>query len=229
MYFQEITSEKIADVSMYPLRVIGSLENTRISGGLQALSRNCSSTYFVFLELDFIIDKDLDGTFVRNELTRAYETLKSKCASFYYLRNRQNPGSPNYAYDSLHGREMDHIRATYGGNQTHVCYYHYWIKDPVLDYPTHFSHCYTGYDEVVCTLSRYCAFTNNPFMVSRSFFESNIDPYLTRMRNTPQNDRNYANLNLVEPFMTDNREPWLEKDYMLAHGKGIFTHYNSKL
>jgi hypothetical protein len=230
IFFQEINEKKIKSVQEYgyPIKVIGSENNTFISGGLQKLVEAATYPYILFLELDFYIDERFYGkNEVYNEMLNAYRILESNLSDIYFMRSRTNAGKPNYAEGSFRGNEMKHI----SDNGTHVCTYHFWIKNPVEEFPTLFSYCDNNRTRSFCISSRYCSWTNNPYIIKKDFFLKNLSPALDSIRQFTKNSTNskqYKEYNLVENWFLDYKSYWIEKDYVCAMGEGLFSHLHQK-
>jgi hypothetical protein len=190
--------------------------------------------YVLFLELDFFIDDKIFGKDqVQLEISTAFKILDSNLSDIYYMRSRIKPGKPNWPEIEFRGHEEHHINDVnrLDGYQSKVCYYHYWIQNPVERFPTFFSYCDKNRSRSYCITSRHCSWTNNPFLTSKLFFLKSVDPALDIIRKIPRNNKKrqvYLDYNLVEKWFDVNRSYWLQKDYICAMGEGLFSHLDMK-
>jgi len=198
----------------YPskIKLLGTAENVGITRGLIALTSAASHPYFLFLERDFyLIEPQLC---VFEELQAGVDLVKANAAQVVRYRHKWKAGRPNWAYRFFAGHEIDAFRAW----QPNLgCNVHYWLEDPVGDFPQYFWKC--GSDpEMLCSDSFYCNWTNNPQLWSIEWW-----------------NREYVNGSFKESIRLDpfdnleswfNWEPnaWNERGFTVAQGYGLFKH-----
>ena len=70
-----------------------------------------------------------------------------------------------------------------------------------------------------CISSRYCPWTNNPFLTTKRFWRHHISPVMQDIMTT----KNDIYL-LVEQYFHAHPDIWAMKNYTIAIGRGIFRH-----
>ena len=194
----------------YNMKIIYSYENEGILKGINWLMGNSTNEYFLFLEKDFRLVEELSCTI--EQLDTGIELIESGRANVIKYRSRYNPGRPNWAEISYKGREDD----IFSIQPNLLCNFYHWIDEPVQRWPNHFERCSEN-PLFFCVDSKFCNWTNNPFLVSKIWWFEN---YVFKFE---QIKRASAGFDL-EGFMNWDRDAWNDRGWTVAEGEGMFKH-----
>jgi hypothetical protein len=186
----------------FGVRTIELPDNKKMGKGFKTIWENAKYEHILFLENDFIINTTKDNTklFFNNA-----SILLNNGIDIVRGRSRENPGKPNYAYH-LHTQPRSALV-----DCTHLSECIFWETNPDEVYPSRITKIdstdgpYPWYR----SLSKYCNYTNNPYICSKDFFKKAILPYTT-------------DGSTIEDTLTDT---WATKEYICAFGPGLFTHW----
>ena len=106
---------------------------------------------------------------------RSYSGRQDGVAQVVRFRSRHNPGRPNWARILYHGHEDDVFKP----QPNLLCNFFHWIDNPEKRWPDKFWPCQQNgpvdgqadrSKVFYCSKAYYCNWTNNPFMLSRSWW-----------------------------------------------------------
>ena len=192
----------------YGLRYVSLPDNGRMATGFKAIYDNARHEYILFLENDFC-------TYVSNKeviyyITNAINFLQNGI-TLVRGRSRKNCGSPNYAYDWYKDCAASQFEDSHSQYLSESMY---WLEHPDVVYPTKIKKvdsiipAQSNEESWYQTNSRYCVFTNNPYMCSKTTFKNCVIPYVIPGNSLEREvDIHWQNMN---------------KDCIF--GFGIFTH-----
>lgn len=177
-------------------------DNGHMAWGFKAIYDNARNDILLFLENDFIITASKSDIY--NFLYNSVYFLYDKNCDIVRGRSRTNPGEPNHA---LHLKNTSPLILE---NSSHLSEVLYWDEQPHRTYPSKISQIepINGTDTWYVISSKSCNYTNNPYLCKRSFFKSEIYPYLFFGENIE---------NRLTPI-------WSQKDFTCVVGPGLFTH-----
>jgi len=190
----------------FGIRSICLPDNGRMAWGFKAIFENARHEHILFLENDFV-NKNSDiatKEFIENSIYFIDELN----ADIVRGRSRKDPGDPNYAYLNLR-----HIPPESFCNNTHLSECIFWVEHPEVVYPSQISKIIScaGSSDWYSTSSRYCNYTNNPFICKKTFFKHAILPFIEFGKD-------------LEPELTP---VWSSQNYKCVFGPGLFTHERS--
>ena len=190
----------------FGIRSICLPDNGKMAWGFKAIYENARHEHMLFLENDFVINESSAETesFIKNALY----FINSCGADVVRGRSRKNGGVPNHAYQNL--RE---IPVTNFVNNTHLSECIYWVDHPEQIYPSRISKIdpKEGSDSWYTTASRYCNYTNNPYVCTKDFFKKAVLPYIE----------------FGKTLETELTAAWASNEYKCVFGPGLFTHDRS--
>ena len=181
-------------------------DNGKMAWGFKAIYENARHDHILFLENDFIISESPVQT--TNFIKNALYFINSCGADVVRGRSRKNPGEPNYAYQYLR-----QIPVTNFVNNTHLSECIFWVDHPEQIYPSRIGKVdpKEGSELWYTTTSRYCNYTNNPYVCTKDFFKKAVLPYIE----------------FGKTLETELTAAWASNEYKCVFGPGLFTHDRS--
>lgn len=176
--------------------------NTMMAGGFKQIYETAKYDKILFLENDFVNFCSHNETinFIENSIY-----FIDNGADIVRGRNRRNSGDPNYAKMNLCNISPEEFK-----NSTLLSECIYWLENPETVYNSITKIApLKGYDDWYTTTSRYCNYTNNPYVCTKSFFEKAILP-------------NVVDGQILEDAMD---KIWQDQNYKCVFGPGLFTHH----
>ncbi|MEQ8655807.1 MAG: hypothetical protein RIC24_00685 [Hyphomicrobiales bacterium] len=201
-------------------------DNKGILGGFDALAATMASEVILITENDFPLVEQSEV--VSAQIKRAFELIEEDEADIVLLRSRDKPGSPFDIGDKypryFPGTDAT-LRAQLAGlarrtlrpgkarrlRARSTCIAH----DAPKIAPFAIADLGAGFH---LTNSQFLPWTNNPFMVRRSFF---IDTLLAFAKAAPTKRRVNGFKNLEIEL---NCEWWRKSQFRIVHAPGLFTH-----
>ena len=128
---------------------------------------------------------DSNAVFLAQSLPTAPQDGVAQVVRF---RSRHNPGRPNWARILYKGHEDD----VFNRQPNLLCNFFHWIDNPEARWPEKFVPCQAGpvdgaadrSEVFYCSKAYFCNWTNNPFMISRSWWQreyvANFDKFKVR-------------------------------------------------
>jgi hypothetical protein len=191
-----ISKEDIVVAEEYGIPyIIGIRENIGIGKAFNRLFEEAKYDKVMILENDWVLIEDKATTErVIKETIAALDGI----IHFARLRHVKNPGDPLYTRQFA-GREMD--------SPEHLLDSIHWLEDDLkYEYPDKIGEV-NGF---LFTDSEFGNHTNNPFMCTKEFYKTHIQPYTGE------------GLELEGKI----REYWQKAHHVVAHNKtGLFTHF----
>jgi len=189
----------------FGVRAICLHDNGKMAWGFKAIYENARHEHILFLENDFVIHASKQDTadFFKNALqfmnVDGFDVVRG--------RSRKQPGDPNHAM-WLSTLSRDVLK-----NNTHLSECIFWESEPEKAYPSriHRIDHTAGRQPWYTSIAKYCNYTNNPYVCSKTFFEHAVLPYIGFGNN-------------LEYELTDL---WATKHYTCVFGPGLFTHDRS--
>ncbi|WP_123945037.1 hypothetical protein [Chryseobacterium sp. G0186] len=197
--FQEVNEEdkKLAD--QYKIRYIGLQDNIGIGKGMKMLAENAVCENILFLEHDWELIEDQNTVFTR--LAGGLKMLDNGFDVIRY-RSRENPGYPLISIRHK-GNELDYYDDWHECTSPHLLESLHWL-DPAVQFPDKIQ----KQGEYFITTSRWANWTNNPYLVKKSFLLETIIPFSGE---TASLERNIAAW-------------WVKQTFRIAQGEGLFMH-----
>jgi hypothetical protein len=223
---QESDPESRAVVDRFGYKACNLEDNVGILDGFEALAAAMKSDIALITENDFPLVESAETTLA--QIARARELIETEEADIVLLRSRDKPGSPfdiGDKYPRYFPSDMASlvVRALAQGRRLlrpgkarrlrarATCITH--------DAPHIASFSTTdlggGFHS---TSSRYLPWTNNPFMLKRSFF---LDTLLAFAKASPTRRRVNGFKNLEIEL---NCDWWRDSSFRIVHAPGLFTH-----
>jgi len=195
--------EELAICEKYKIRSICLIDNGRMASGFKAIFENAKYDIILFLENDFVNYND--SNYTKTFLINADHFISTGEADIVRARSRTNPGDPNYAY--IH---LKNICPKDFNENSHLSECIYWEKYPNLIYSDKIVliNPLIEQDDWFKSSSKYCNYTNNPFLCTKDFFKCAILPYIEFGKD-------------IEPELASI---WRSKNYCCVYGPGLFTH-----
>ena len=187
--------------------------------------------------------------------TKALALLQSRSADVVRLRNRKVPGHPHCSSE-WRGRENEILRVVSPDVANHtVLETGYWLSDPSATFPGlvwQCNHKWRGRLESVlpgsaeesnpnvyardlkrhfCTGAPFAGWSNNPFLVRRSWWLGNVGPVAAAdfeifewwpARSETSGRR--GDKGRLEAAINLAPHLWDDRGYVVAHGEGLFSH-----
>eukprot|EP00941_MAST-03F_sp_MAST-3F-sp1_P005821 g5821.t1 len=195
---------------------------------LQSIKKDIDT--FLFLEEDWIIQPS-EMQYTRERIKKGMDLLyMTPNVDVVRLRSRTHPGDPHCS-SIWSGREHELLHVVTASIARHaVIETNFWHSDPSSLFPDHILWKCGGDNEYVCTTSQYAAWTNNPTLTRLEWFRGNIAPVaqadymLYKDWPTRSSEGRSGDKGRLEPVI--NLSPWLwdEREYIVAHGNGLFSH-----
>ena len=197
--FQECSSgdKKIAE--KFGIKHIDLSENIGIGKGISKLIETAKYETVLFLEHDWELIENQKT--VSSQLQEGLNMLKHGYEIVRY-RSRSNPGYPVHSMRHK-GKELEYYDTWHKVNAPQLLESMYWL-DPAVSFPDKIQKS----GNFFVTTSRWANWTNNPFLLQKSFFKKNI--------------QNIAEKS--EHFERDIAEWWVQQNFIIAQGEGLFMH-----
>lgn len=179
------------------IKIIGSSGNIGIGNAFKHLVHYSTNKYVLILENDWVLIEDRSMT--RSQIDDGIKLLLTKQADFIKYRSRNNPGEPLYTRQFA-GREMD--------SPPHLFECVHWREHPDKDYPDKIFKISGLYSDWYVCDSKWANHTNNPFMVTKDFYNNNIAPFSGQGVDLEGNIFEW----------------WQQQGFKVAHSTGLFKH-----
>ena len=191
-------------------KMIGSPNNEGLFNGLKWLIGNATYEHVLFLEKDFRLTESITCTF--EQLQAGLHLIEDGEADVVKYRSRYNGGKPNYAHILYAGKE----ETVFERQPNLLCNFYHWIEHPDRVWPNQFKVC--NKDPLYyCVDSEYCNWTNNPFLIKKSWWFENYMEKFVEMVDPPEGFD-------LETFMNWHEGAWNDRGWTIAQGDGMFTH-----
>lgn len=197
--FQEVSSEDNKLAKKFGINYIGLKENIGIGKGISKLVENAKHETVLFLEHDWELIENQKT--VSSQLQEGLNMLENGYDIVRY-RSRSNPGYPVHSMKHK-GKELEYYDTWHKVNAPQLLESMYWL-DPAVSFPDKIQKS----GNFFVTTSRWANWTNNPFLLQKSFFKKNI--------------QNIAEKS--EHFERDIAEWWVQQNFIIAQGEGLFMH-----
>ena len=197
--FQEVSEEDKKTAEKYKVKYIGLKENIGIGKGMKMLAENASTENILFLEHDWELIEE--KSFVFSHIKGGLDLLDSGFDVVRY-RSRKNPGYPLISIRNK-GKELDYYDDWHECTSPHLLESLHWL-DPAVEFPDKIQ----KQGEYFVTTSRWANWTNNPYLVKKSYLLEKILPFSGESVSL---ERNIAAW-------------WVKQDFKIAQGEGLFTH-----
>ncbi|MCW4451895.1 hypothetical protein OK344_06690 [Kaistella sp. BT6-1-3] len=201
--FQEVSTEDKKLAKKFGINYIGLNENIGIGKGISKLIKNAKHETVLFLEHDWELIKNQKTVF--SQLQEGLNMLENGFDIVRY-RSRSNPGYPVHSMKHK-GKELDYYDTWHKVNAPHLLESLYWL-DPAEAFPDKIQ----KEGGFFVTNSRWANWTNNPFLLKKSFFKKNIQEIAEKS----------------EHFERDIAEWWVNQNFKIAQGEGLFMHNDLK-
>lgn len=199
LFAQECTQKDIDIAEEFALDILIPTQNNVGIGkafvGIIDYSRN---DIVHILENDWVLTESKNKTF--KQLKAGYDLLKKNKADFIKYRSRINPGDPLYTLQ-YKDREMD--------SPPHLFDCLHYREHPDLDFPDKIKKIGAMEEDWYICDSKWANHTNNPFMVTKEFYNKNISPF------------SGEGVDLEGKIF----EWWQHQGFRVAHSDGLYTHY----
>jgi hypothetical protein len=178
-------------------------DNGKMASGFKSIYDNAKNDILLFLENDFTIHPS-NG--IDDFLTNALYFLNERGCDYIRARSRNFPGDPNYAVDWYKESPSTYSEKYSSAISESI----FWDTHPEKTYPSKISKIVPikGDEAWYTSSSKYCNYTNNPFLCKRDFFKKAIYPHLIFGEN-------------VEARLVPI---WSKQDYTCVFGPGLFSH-----
>ena len=197
--FQECSSgdKKIAE--KFGIKHIDLSENIGIGKGISKLIENAKYETVLFLEHDWELIENQQALF--SQLEDGMKMLENGYDIIRY-RSRKNPGYPVHSMRNK-GNELNYYDTWHKVTSPQLLESLYWL-DPAASFPDKIQKS----GNFFVTTSRWANWTNNPFLLQKSFFKKNIQKIAEKS----------------EHFERDIAEWWVQQNFRIAQGEGLFMH-----
>eukprot|EP01101_Sappina_pedata_P006984 TRINITY_DN3593_c0_g1_i2.p1 TRINITY_DN3593_c0_g1~~TRINITY_DN3593_c0_g1_i2.p1 ORF type:complete len:222 (+),score=71.23 TRINITY_DN3593_c0_g1_i2:629-1294(+) len=210
VYIQERNAEKEQMFEGYPMKIIGTQENTNIAYALDQMVKHATSEYVLFMEKDWELVEPFPV--VKQQLEVGMELIEKGKADQVKYRSRYNGGFPNFAQMFYQGVED----TVYQQQPNLMCNFYHWIDDPDLKWPDKFRKCHSD-PNFYCVDSYYCNWTNNPILFKREWWLKNFSKFAVSL--------NQGHKHNWEGTMNSDPSLWNGRNFIIAAGNGLFTHH----
>lgn len=209
------------------VRTVPSKANLPLGLAIRHMVELARHEYVLLLEKDWALIEPIGE--VRMQLSASVSMIEAGTAHVVRFRHRKRPGAPLYAQITYEGRENRILQ-----RQTNLfCYMHHWIDDLSKQYGRYFNNCTpssvssasAGSKKTFwCSKAKYCNWTNNPGIFSRTWFLTHLgDPFARDYNQTVKSDHNSHMLDF-EFYTNWKYEIWNDRDYIIALPLGLFEH-----
>ncbi len=161
--------QELAVCSYFDVRSVIESENGMMAWGIKRIFEEANYDNVLFLESDFrcIVSKEI----VKDMLGYAVKSISTKETDVIRLRSLKYPGHPIQA-KSFIGKEL---LDSNNRRQLYLCTH--YLREPEKQFPEHISVVKEN-PNVYKMSSKHCVYTNNPTIVSKSFYMKHILPYI---------------------------------------------------
>lgn len=201
--FQEISDEDLKLAQKYQIKTLRLKENVGIGKGISQLIDNTKNDIILFLENDWELIENAKETY--SQLYSGLQMLDNGYDVVRY-RSRKNPGYPVHSM-AHKGNELNYYDTWHKVTSPHLLESLYWL-DPAESFPDKIQ----KKDTYFVTTSRWANWTNNPFLLRKEFYASNIREIALSS----------------EHFERDIAEWWVKQNFKIAQGEGLFMHNDLK-
>ncbi|WP_312389421.1 hypothetical protein [Chryseobacterium sp.] len=197
--FQEVSEADKKIAEKYKIKYIGLKENVGIGKGMKMLAENASTDNILFLEHDWELIEDKNFTYSQlsgglNLLNQGFDVVR--------YRSRKAPGYPLISIRNK-GKELDYYDDWHECTSPHLLESLHWL-DPAAEFPDKIQ----KQGDFFVTTSRWANWTNNPYLVKKSYLLEKILPFSGESVSL---ERNIAAW-------------WVKQDFKIAQGEGLFMH-----
>lgn len=178
--------------------------NTKMAGAINRIWELSKHSKMMFLECDFVICENTNK--IKSILTHANYCLNNRSMDMVRLRSLKNPGHP-----IQHNLFKEHHKNKNWKNNKDILRQSNYITNysttPELDYPDLITKISSN---PICYMmsSKYCVYTNNPHITTKTFYTEKIKPYVEFG-------------SILEDKIDQN---WHFNDYKILITEGIFKH-----
>ena len=201
--FQEVSEKDIAIANKYKVKYIGLQENIGIGKGIIHLFENAKYEEVLFLENDWELIETSQK--VIEQIQSGLDFLK-KGYDVVRFRSRKNPGHPLHS-KRHQGKELDYYDDWHKVTSPHLLESMHWL-DPDKEFPDKIQKD----GDFFITTSRWANWTNNPFLLKRSFYLNQLTPFSGEGVHFEKNIASW----------------WVQQNFKIAQGEGLFTHNDLK-
>jgi hypothetical protein len=201
--FQQFSEQDKQIAEHFGLEYITESKNIGIGKGFIKLTERAETENVLILEHDWKLIENKETTYER--LKSGIELLDTGHSVVRY-RHRKDPGHPHFSF-RYKGNELNYYDDEIGATSPHLLDSLHWT-DPSIE----FGDKIKKEGEYFTTTSRWANWTNNPCMYKKSFY-----------------------LDVVNKFAGDGialegniGKWWVNQDYKVAHGEGLFKHIDEK-
>lgn len=207
-------------------RLYVSTENMPLGLAITKMIEMASHEYVLLLEKDWqLIEKQ---PVMESRLIDSKVLIGSGVAHLVRHRHRKNPGVPLHALIMHQGREESIIRQ----QKNLLCYVHHWQKKPSNEYPGKglMWRCggesnFVEEEDIYCSSSEYCQWTNNPGIFKRSWFLNELGEEYRKQYAIEFKQHGKTSPFLDFEYYTNWRSyAWTDKNFTVAVGTGLFSH-----
>lgn len=201
--FQEATAEDEKIAKKYNIPFIALQDNIGIGKGIIKLFENAKYEHVLFLEHDWELIENQE-TLIK-ELSGALDLIENGF-DVVRFRSRNNPGFPLYSIEHK-GNELDYFDDWHHVTSPHLLESLHWL-DPAKEFPDKIQ----KKGQFFITTSRWANWTNNPFLLKKSFYLGTLTPFAGEGVHFEKN---------IAPW-------WVKQDFKIAQGEGLFMHNDLK-
>ncbi len=201
--FQEVTDIDVRLAKKYGVKHIGCQENIGIGKGIIMLFENAKYENVLFLENDWELVEKQETTF--KEISKALDLL-NEGYDVVRFRSRKKPGYPLYSL-AYKGKELEYFDDWHQVTSPHLLESLHWL-DPAKEFPDKIQ----KQGDFFVTTSRWANWTNNPFLVKKSFYLTTLTPFAGEGVHFEKN---------IAPW-------WVKQNFKIAQGEGLFMHNDLK-
>ena len=207
-------------------RLYVSKENLPLGLAITKMVEMASHEYILLLEKDWELIEPQEV--MRSRLVDSKVIVGSGVAHLVRHRHRHNPGVPLHALIMHQGREESIIRQ----QKNLLCYVHHWQKDPPNMFPGNgiMRRCggpqnNVDEEDVYCSSSEYCQWTNNPGVFKKQWFMDEIGHEYRKQYEIELKQHGKSSPFLDFEYYTNWRSyAWSDKNFTVAVGTGLFRH-----
>lgn len=215
-----------AKIPEYKRRIVLSKENLALGLAITRMVELAKSEYVLLLEKDWELIENEEV--MKSRLTDSKVLISSGVADIVRHRHRDNPGVPLHALIMHQGREESIVRV----QKNLLCYVHHWQEDPTKAYPgagimrrCGGSKFHLDEENVFCSSSMYCQWTNNPGLFKRDWFMKEVGHEYRKQYKIERDSQGASSPFLDFEYYTNWRSyAWTDKNFTVAVGTGLFSH-----
>jgi hypothetical protein len=191
----ELEKQEINICNNYNIKYILNTKNLGIAHGIKILIENSKNEYFLFLENDWVICKKYDS--IKKLIDYSIELIKNEKFDVIRLRNLKNPGHPIHCVTHYRNKSID--------SELYLCTH--YLKNPHINYPDYIK-LYNNNPIIYKISSKYCVYTNNPTIISKTFYNKHIKQFIVENKNLEPE---------IDPY-------WKTMNFKIGITNGLFTH-----